>query len=97
MPSTCKATHSLLKFSLNTPQFGQFGGPAGVCVSICVCLHARAVDCTCVPACMCMCMTERVYVEGVAMRSWKVLKVGVLVVGGVALIWLGVKKCPQVS
>lgn len=89
MPSTCKATHSLLKSSPSTPQFGQFGGSAGVCVcpSVCgcmlACLTARVCVHACSPhACVCMRMKEGVYVEGVAARSWKVLKVGVLVVVG---------------
>lgn len=72
-------------------------------MSICVWLHACVLDCLrvrgCVqPACMCMYVHEvRVgggYVEGVAARSWKVLKVGVLVVVGGGSYLAGCKKMP---
>lgn len=47
------------------------------------------------PACMCMYVHERgVYVEGVAARSWRVLKEGVLVVVGGGSYLAGCKKMP---
>lgn len=55
MPSTCKATHSLLKsFPTHTLQFGQFGDSAGVCDHMW--LHVCVL--------VCMCMKDRVFVEG---------------------------------
>jgi len=68
MPSTSKATHSLLNSSPSTPRFGQFGRSAGVCVSICVRPRVRVLDGLLVrAACMhvYVCAWERgVYLEG---------------------------------
>lgn len=64
MPSTCKATHSLLNSTPSTPQSGQFGGSAGVCVHLCVaasvldCLDCPRVHAGMQPLCMCMYVHE---------------------------------------
>lgn len=45
-------------------------------------------------ACVCMCMRDGVYVDGVAVRSWRVLKEGVLSVVGAGSYLAGCKKMP---
>lgn len=55
----------------------------GVPMSICMWPRAPMLDCVCASLRGCVCVwKEVVYVAGVAARSWKVLKVGVLVVVG---------------
>lgn len=99
MPATGKATHSLLKSYPSTLQFGQFGarqGCARVHLYVAACSHARlrvcvfAWVCTCVKKGGLCCGSSSKELEGVKSRS---AGGG----GGLPLIWLGVKKCPQVS
>ena len=91
--------------------FGQLGRSDGwlrvcelhVCVCECVCACLRPCTCSqrvhlhaCVPACH-ACVFVRKWRAGVGRNGGGLLLEGVKSMMGGALIWLGVKKCPQVS